>query len=112
MDFKNLCTEQDYTLDLKENSYIDERMDPVKATDAACRYLKKLFGIYGDWNLALAAYNAGPGNVNKAIKRSGDKKTYWEVMGRIYQEKRKVMSLISIAVTYLMTYHKNILLPR
>ena len=64
---------------LKENSYIDERMDPVKATDAACRYLKKLFGIYGDWNLALAAYNAGPGNVNKAIKRSGDKKTYWEV---------------------------------
>jgi membrane-bound lytic murein transglycosylase D len=54
---------------LKENSYIDERMDPERATDAACRYLKKLFDIYGDWNLALAAYNAGPGNVNKAIRR-------------------------------------------
>ena len=56
---------------LDENSYIDERMDPEKATDAACRYLKQLYGIYGDWNLALAAYNAGPGNVNHAIRKSG-----------------------------------------
>ena len=64
---------------LEENSYIDERMDPEKATDAACRYLKQLYGIYGDWNLALAAYNAGPGNVNNAIRRSGGKTTYWEV---------------------------------
>lgn len=64
---------------LVENSYIDERMDPAKATDAACRYLKKLYGIYGDWNLALAAYNAGPGNVNKAIRRADGKTTYWEV---------------------------------
>jgi membrane-bound lytic murein transglycosylase D len=64
---------------LKENSYIDERMDPVQATDAACRYLRQLYGIYGDWNLALAAYNAGPGNVNKAIRRSGNKTTYWDV---------------------------------
>ena len=64
---------------LEENSYVDERMDPDKATDAACRFLKQLYGIYGDCNLALAAYNAGPGNVNKAIIRSGNKKTYWEV---------------------------------
>jgi membrane-bound lytic murein transglycosylase D len=61
---------------LEENSFIDERMDPELATDAACRMLKKLYGMYGDWNLSLAAYNAGPGNVNKAIRRSGNKKTY------------------------------------
>ncbi|MBL6661274.1 MAG: transglycosylase SLT domain-containing protein [Crocinitomicaceae bacterium] len=91
---------------LKENSYIDERMDPVKATDAACRYLKKLFGIYGDWNLVLAAYNAGPGNVNKAIKRSGDKKTYWEVRPYLPSETQGYVPNF-IAVTYLMTYHKE-----
>ena len=50
---------------LEETSYLDERMDPIKATDAACRFLKKLYGIYGDWNLALAAYNAGPGTINR-----------------------------------------------
>lgn len=64
---------------LEESAYIDERMDPYKATDAACRYLKRLYGIYNDWNMALAAYNAGPGNVNKAIYRSGGKMTYWEI---------------------------------
>ena len=96
---------------LKENSYIDERMDPIKATDAACRYLKKLFGIYGDWNLALAAYNAGPGNVNKAIKRSGDKKTYWEVRPYLPRETQGYVPNF-IAVTYLMTYHKeHLILP-
>jgi membrane-bound lytic murein transglycosylase D len=91
---------------LKENSYIDERMDPEKATDAACRYLKKLFGIYGDWNLALAAYNAGPGNVNKAIRRSGDKKTYWEVRPYLPNETQGYVPNF-IAVSYLMTYHKE-----
>ena len=91
---------------LKENSYVDERMDPEKATDAACRYLKKLFGIYGDWNLALAAYNAGPGNVNKAIRRSGNKKTYWEVRPYLPQETRGYVPNF-IAAAYLMTYHKE-----
>ena len=91
---------------LKENSYIDERMDPEKATDAACRYLKKLHGIYGDWNLALAAYNAGPGNVNKAIRRSGNKKTYWEVRPYLPQETRGYVPNF-IAAAYLMTYHKE-----
>lgn len=91
---------------LKENSYIDERMDPDKATDAACRYLKKLYGIYGDWNLALAAYNAGPGNVNKAIRRSGDKKTYWEVRPYLPRETQGYVPNF-IAVSYLMTYHKE-----
>lgn len=89
---------------LDENSYIDERMDPEKSTDAACRYLKQLYGIYGDWNLALAAYNAGPGNVNKAIRRSGDKKTYWEVRPYLPAETQGYVPNF-IAAAYMMTYH-------
>lgn len=89
---------------LKENSYIDERMDPVLATDAACRYLKQLYGIYGDWNLALAAYNAGPGNVNKAIRRSGNKTTYWEVRPFLPSETQGYVPNF-IAAAYLLTYH-------
>ncbi len=89
---------------LEENSYIDERMDPVAATDAACRYLKQLYGIYGDWNLALAAYNAGPGNVNKAIRRSGNKTTYWEVRPYLPSETQGYVPNF-IAAAYLLTYH-------
>jgi membrane-bound lytic murein transglycosylase D len=79
-------------------------MDPEKATDAACRYLKKLFDIYGDWNLALASYNAGPGNVNKAIRRSGGKKTYWEVRPYLPKETQGYVPNF-IAAAYLLTYH-------
>lgn len=89
---------------LKDNSYIDERMDPEKSTDAACRYLKQLYNIYGDWNLALAAYNAGPGNVNKAIRRSGNKTTYWEVRPFLPKETQGYVPNF-IAATYLLTYH-------
>lgn len=89
---------------LKENSYIDERMDPELATDAACRYLKQLYGIYNDWNLALAAYNAGPGNVNKAIRRSGNKTTYWEVRPFLPKETQGYVPNF-IAAAYLLTYH-------
>ena len=89
---------------LNENSYVDERMDPELATDAACRYLKKLHGIYGDWNLALASYNAGPGNVNKAIRRSGNKLTYWEVRPYLPRETQGYVPNF-IAAAYLMTYH-------
>jgi membrane-bound lytic murein transglycosylase D len=89
---------------LAENSYIDERMDPVKSTDAACRYLKKLFDIYSDWNLALAAYNAGPGNVNKAIRRSGGKRTYWEIRPFLPHETQGYVPNF-IAACYLLTYH-------
>ncbi len=64
---------------LKVNSYVDERQDPVKATVAACKYLSQLYKIFGDWDLALAAYNSGPGNVSKAIKRSGGYKNYWNI---------------------------------
>lgn len=65
--------------DLKVSSYVDERYDPVKATIAACKYLSQLYSIFGDWDLALAAYNSGPGNVSKAIKRSGGFKNYWNI---------------------------------
>ena len=64
---------------LKVSSYVDERCDPIKSTEAACKYLTKLYGIFNDWDLALAAYNSGPGNVNKAIRRAGGKKNYWNI---------------------------------
>jgi membrane-bound lytic murein transglycosylase D len=64
---------------LKVSSYVDERSDPVKSTEAACRYLSNLYDIFNDWDLALAAYNSGPGNVNKAIRRAGGKKNYWNI---------------------------------
>ena len=65
--------------DLKVSSYVDERYNPEKATIAACKYLSQLYKIFGDWDLALAAYNSGPGNVSKAIKRSGGYKNYWNI---------------------------------
>jgi len=89
---------------LKENSYIDERMDPVASTDAACRYFRQLYGIYGDWNLVLAAYNAGPGNVNKAIRRSGNKTTYWDVRPFLPSETQGYVPNF-IAAAYLLNYH-------
>ncbi len=64
---------------LKVSSYVDERSDPIKSTEAACKYLSKLYKIFNDWDLALAAYNSGPGNVNKAIRRSGGNKNYWNI---------------------------------
>lgn len=91
---------------LEENSYVDERMDPEKATEAACQYLKKLYGMYNDWNLALAAYNAGPGNVNKAIRRSGNKKTYWEVRPFLPRETQGYVPNF-IAAAYLLNYYKE-----
>jgi len=85
------------------DSYIDERRDPYLETEAACRYLKFLHNIYGDWSLALAAYNAGPGNVNKAIRRSGGKKTYWEIRRYLPRETRSYVPAF-IAVNYVMAY--------
>lgn len=64
---------------LNVTSYVDERSDPIKSTEAACKYLAKLYDIFEDWDLALAAYNSGPGNVNKAIRRSGGYKNYWNI---------------------------------
>ena len=64
---------------LNVSSYVDERHDPIRATEAACKYLSSLYTIFGDWDLALAAYNSGPGNVSKAIRRSGGNRNYWNI---------------------------------
>jgi membrane-bound lytic murein transglycosylase D len=89
---------------LEVNSVLDERRDPVKSTDAACRYLMELYNIYNDWTLAIAAYNCGPGNVNKAIKRSGGKMNFWDIYFYLPQETRGYIPAF-IAANYIMTYH-------
>ena len=89
---------------LEINSLIDERCDPIKATDAACRYLRDLYAIYGDWHLVIAAYNCGPGNVNKAIRRSGGKRDYWAIYPYLPRETRGYVPIF-IAANYAMNYH-------
>ncbi|UZO81851.1 LysM peptidoglycan-binding domain-containing protein [Aquimarina sp. ERC-38] len=71
---------------LEVSSYVDERMDPIMATKAACKYLANLYKIFGDWDLALASYNSGPGNVTKAIRRSGGYKNYWNIRSYLPRE--------------------------
>ncbi|MGV6846146.1 MAG: LysM peptidoglycan-binding domain-containing protein [Lutibacter sp.] len=71
---------------LNVSSYVDERYDPLRATEAACKYLKSLYQIFGDWDLALAAYNSGPGNVSKAIRRSGGNTNYWNIRHNLPME--------------------------
>lgn len=89
--------------DLEVDSYCDQRMDPVEATEAACKYLNFLYGMYGDWNLALAAYNSGPGNVNKAIRRSGGKRDFWQIKDYLPKETQGYVPAF-IAVNYVMNY--------
>ncbi|WP_297096031.1 lytic transglycosylase domain-containing protein [uncultured Draconibacterium sp.] len=97
---------------LEITSFVDERRDPIKATDAAARYLTKLHDIYGDWHLAIAAYNCGPGNVNRAIRRSGGKRNYWEIYYRLPRETRGYVPAF-IAATYTFEYYKeHNLVPR
>ena len=78
------ATGKEYKLDV--SSYVDERRDPIKSTTAAVQYLSRLYKIFGDWDLALAAYNSGPGNVNKAIRRSGGYKNYWNIRQNLPRE--------------------------
>lgn len=91
---------------LTVNSIIDERRDPVKATHAAARYLKDLYKIYNDWVLVIAAYNCGPGNVNKAIRRSGNKKDYWDIYYRLPRETRGYIPQF-VAAAYATTYYAD-----
>ncbi|MHB8260107.1 MAG: lytic transglycosylase domain-containing protein [Bacteroidia bacterium] len=90
---------------LEINSYVDERFDPEKETIAACQYLKDLHDIYGDWSLAIAAYNCGPGNVNKGIKKAG-KKDFWAIYDYLPRETQGYVPAF-IAATYIIAYYKE-----
>ena len=89
---------------LEVNSLVDDRRDPIKSTDAAARHLKDLYVTFGDWHLAIAAYNCGSGNVNKAIKRSGGKKDFWTIFPYLPRETRSYVPLF-IAANYVMNYY-------
>ncbi len=89
--------------DLSVTSYYDDRMNPYKATVAACEFMTDLYKLYGDWTLVLAAYNSGPGNVNKAIRRSGGHKDYWKIRAWLPRETRGYVPAF-IAVNYMMNY--------
>lgn len=88
---------------LNVSSYIDERCDPYKATVAAAEYLKSLYNMFHDWQMVLAAYNAGPGTISKAIRRSGGKKTYWEIRPYLPTETQGYVPAF-IAANYVMTH--------
>ncbi|WP_232209791.1 lytic transglycosylase domain-containing protein [Chlorobium ferrooxidans] len=91
---------------LQSSSFIEDRYDPEKATVAASRHLRDLYNIYGDWFLALAAYNSGPGNVNKAIRRAGGVKNYWAIWDYLPAETRGYVPAF-IAVNYIMSYYNE-----
>jgi len=91
---------------LNINSLVDDRRDPVKATHAAAKYIKDLYKIYNDWILVIAAYNCGPGNVNKAIRRSGNKKDYWQIYFRLPRETRGYIPQY-VAATYAVNYYEE-----
>ncbi|GAA3588502.1 LysM peptidoglycan-binding domain-containing protein [Flavivirga amylovorans] len=93
-----------YGLDV--SSYVDERSDPIKSTEAAAKYLSKLYEIFGDWDLALAAYNSGPGNVTKAIRRSGGYKNYWNIRHNLPRETAGYLPAF-LANMYIFEYAKE-----
>lgn len=96
-------------LGLEVNSLVDERRDPYKSSEKAATYLKNLYSIYNDWSLAIAAYNCGPGNVNKALRRAGGEnkdKDFWEIYSYLPRETRGYVPAF-IAANYIMTYFKR-----
>jgi membrane-bound lytic murein transglycosylase D len=88
---------------LHNDWFIDERMDPEKSTESACRYLRDLYNMFNDWELALAAYNTGPGNVKRAIRKSGYKRSFWEIYPNLPRETRSYVPQF-VAITYTMNY--------
>jgi membrane-bound lytic murein transglycosylase D len=92
---------------LEITTFVDERCDPLASSRAACRFMKDLYAVYGDWTLVIAAYNCGPGNVNKAFKRAGDKaKNYWDIYPYLPRETRGYVPSF-IAAMYAYTYHRQ-----
>ncbi len=91
---------------LEVNHYVDERMDPTKSTHAAAKFLNNLYARYGDWTLVIAAYNCGPGNVNRAIQRAGGVKDFWKIYPYLPRETRSYVPAF-IAATYVMNFHQN-----
>ena len=89
---------------LNVNSLVDERRDPVKSSFAAARYLRDLYQIFGDWNLVIAAYNCGPENINKAIRRAGGERDYWKIYPYLPKETRGYVPAF-IAANYVMNYY-------
>jgi membrane-bound lytic murein transglycosylase D len=88
------------------NSYVDERFDPIASTHAAARHLRDLYNIFGDWSLALAAYNCGAGNVSKAIRRSGGKRDFWDIYPYLPRETRNYVPAF-VAANYVLSYYKE-----
>lgn len=91
---------------LKIDSYVDERSDPLKASEAAAKYMANMYAIFGDWDLVLASYNSGPGNVSKAIRRSGGQQNYWNIRKNLPQETQGYVPAF-LATMYIYEYHKE-----
>ena len=90
---------------LKQDDYFDERFNPEKATEASCRYMKQLYRIFGDWEMVLAAYNTGPGNVKRAMRRTGGN-TFWGIFEALPKQTRHYVPQY-VAITYMMHYHAD-----
>jgi len=90
---------------LNQNDYIDERFNPEKATEASCKYMKQLYRIFGDWEMVLAAYNTGPGNVKRAMRRSGSN-TFWGIFNFLPKQTRHYVPQY-VAITYMMHFHAD-----
>jgi membrane-bound lytic murein transglycosylase D len=91
---------------LKIDSYVDERSDPLKSSEAAANYMATMYGIFGDWDLVLASYNSGPGNVSKAIRRSGGQQNYWNIRKHLPKETQGYVPAF-LATMYIYEYHKE-----
>ncbi|MEO5776458.1 MAG: LysM peptidoglycan-binding domain-containing protein [Flavobacterium sp.] len=97
-------TGKQYNLNI--NTYVDDRSDPLKASNAATQYMKNMYAIFGDWDLVLASYNSGPGNVAKAIRRSGGKQNYWNIRKYLPKETQGYLPAF-LATMYIFEYHKE-----